>query len=160
MKLDCFLHGERRNPAAWLPFLVLAVLLLTVHSGLGQTLDLLGGDSGDDEEESSSHVSRKMHLDMMYGTDDYFGENTDLSYADRVTPSGKTSDTSSQETIVTSADEDDDDDDDDDKDDDKDDDGGSSGGDDPDDGGDDPGGGGDDPPPPPPPPPDDGDCPD
>ena len=143
---------------AWLPFAVLAVLLLTVNCGFCQALNLLGDDDDDDDGDGEkSYLSRKMNLDMMYGTDDFFGENSDLSYADRVTPSGTTPDKSSTqpETTLDKGDDDDDDDDDDDKGDS----GGGGGpdpgggGDDDDDPGDDPGGGGDEPPPPP-------DCPD
>jgi hypothetical protein len=37
--------------------------------------------------ETDDLIGLQLYRDMMYGLDDYFGENSDLAYADGVTPS-------------------------------------------------------------------------
>jgi hypothetical protein len=39
-----------------------------------------------DEKPKRDLIDRQVFSDMMYGADDYFGENTDLAYADGATP--------------------------------------------------------------------------
>jgi hypothetical protein len=38
------------------------------------------------KEQSRSALETQMYSDMMYGADDYFGQNNDLAYADSVVP--------------------------------------------------------------------------
>jgi hypothetical protein len=41
---------------------------------------------GDEGKPKRDLIDKQIFSDMMYGADDYFGENTDLAYADNTTP--------------------------------------------------------------------------
>jgi hypothetical protein len=46
------------------------------------------GPSAEDwaREDDLANIGLRLHEDMMYGTDDFFGEDTDLSYVDSLVP--------------------------------------------------------------------------
>jgi hypothetical protein len=69
-------HNNRLSllPRAAMPFVFLLVLLMVSACTTIR----------DDQQKDGLYT--QIYTDMMYGADDYFGQSTDLSYADGVVP--------------------------------------------------------------------------
>jgi hypothetical protein len=68
---------------------ILALFLLILGRSVGDTNSSyanLDTDKLEKDKLSNKIISQQMQNDMFYGTDDYFGQNRDLSYCDSVVP--------------------------------------------------------------------------
>jgi hypothetical protein len=75
------------STSLWGIFLSLLALLLPLNAPAAAAPEAEAQEEEFLVRDASEIINLRIQRDMMYGTDDFFGEDTDLSYVDGVTPS-------------------------------------------------------------------------